>query len=103
MPDSGLDVSQVAGNVPDYIKRLNSNTFAQYGVGDADCFAYPVGKAVRFVEASINHGEERTRKYECTTVYEVTVGKGGWGVDPKEVAGVNVPPPPRKVCLMAPT
>src|SRR5882762_11587729 len=75
MPDCGLDVSQVAGNVSDCIKRLISNTFAQYGVGDADCFAYQVGKAVRFVEANVSRREEQIGRHECTTVYEVTVEK----------------------------
>ncbi|KAL0946315.1 hypothetical protein HGRIS_012556 [Hohenbuehelia grisea] len=74
LPDYG-DVSMVGGNAPDYVKQLNQNTFFSYGVGDEDCFGHNVGKAVRFVDVSIDRRLERQGRQEATTVAEVIVSK----------------------------
>ncbi|ETW77036.1 hypothetical protein HETIRDRAFT_326442 [Heterobasidion irregulare TC 32-1] len=74
MPDYG-DISEVAGNAPDVVKRLTNNTFASYGVGDEGSFAYTVGRAVKFVEVKVDRKEGRGGRLEATTVCEVVVGK----------------------------
>jgi len=74
LPDYG-DASSIAGNAPDYVKQLNSNTYFSYGVGDEDSFGHRVGKAVKFVEVNIDTMEERQGRMEATTVAEVTVSK----------------------------
>ena len=79
MPDSG-DISEVAGNAPDVVKRLTNNTFASYGVGDEGSFAYTVGRAVKFVEVKVDRKEGRGGRLEATTVCEVVVGKGASGL-----------------------
>jgi acyl-coenzyme A thioesterase 13 len=74
MPDYG-DISTVEGNAPDYVKQLNYNVFAGYGMGDPECFGHDVGKAVRFVAVNIDRrGDQRVRS-EATTVAEITVAK----------------------------
>ena len=75
MPDYG-DISEVAGNAPDVVKRLTNNTFASYGVGDEGSFAYTVGRAVKFVEVKVDRKEGRGGRLEATTVCEVAVCKG---------------------------
>lgn len=74
LPDYG-DISTIAGNAPDYVKQLNSNTFFSYGVGDEDCFGHQVGKAVKFVDVSVDRKQERQGRLEATTVAEVHVSK----------------------------
>lgn len=74
LPDYG-DVSSIGGNVPDYIKQLNSNTFFSYGVGSEDCFGHKVGKSVKFVNVSVDRRLERQGRMEATTVAEVVVNK----------------------------
>lgn len=74
LPDYG-DVSTIAGNAPDFVKQLNSNTYFSYGVGDEDCFGHKVGKAVKFVEVSVDRRLERQGRMEATTVAEVLVTK----------------------------
>ncbi|KAI0036992.1 HotDog domain-containing protein [Vararia minispora EC-137] len=54
LPDSGLDVSHIAGNAPNEAKRLVWNVFTTYGIVSDETFGASVGKAVRFVEANIN-------------------------------------------------
>ena len=75
LPDCGVDLSTIAGNVPDYVKRLNSNTYYSYGVGSEDCFGYEAGKAVKFVEVSIDRRLEREDRLVARTVAEVPVTK----------------------------
>jgi hypothetical protein len=78
LPSHG-DVSSVGGNAPYWVKHLNNNTFMSYGVGNEDCFAHPVGKAVRFVEVNVTArcgasvGEPDV--LEASTVAHVTVSK----------------------------
>ncbi|KAF9463199.1 HotDog domain-containing protein [Collybia nuda] len=74
LPDYG-DVSTIGGNAPDFVKQLNSNTYFSYGVGDEDCFGHRVGKAVKFVEVSVDRRLERQGRMEATTVAEVVVTK----------------------------
>ncbi|THH19523.1 hypothetical protein EW146_g1660 [Bondarzewia mesenterica] len=75
MPDCGGDISDVAGNAPDRVKRLTNNTFAWYGVGDQDCFAHSVGRAVKFVQVNVGRRQGAGGRLESTTVCEVVVGK----------------------------
>ncbi|KII91529.1 hypothetical protein PLICRDRAFT_51669 [Plicaturopsis crispa FD-325 SS-3] len=70
LPHHG-DVLDIAGNASDYVKQLTNNTFFAYAVGSADCFAYNIGKDVRFVEVSVD--EKDGRRMEATTVAEVVV------------------------------
>ncbi|KDQ58943.1 hypothetical protein JAAARDRAFT_33670 [Jaapia argillacea MUCL 33604] len=74
LPNSG-DASEIAGNVPEYVKQLNNNTFASYGVGDEECFGYRVGRVVKFVEVNMQRSEEKRGRMEATTVAEVRVSK----------------------------
>lgn len=75
LPDYGVDPSSISGNVPDYVKQLNSNTYFSYGVGDEDCFGHQVGKTVKFVEVNVDRRIERQDRLESTTVAEVVVTK----------------------------
>jgi len=70
-----VDPSSIAGNVPDYVKQLNSNTYLSYGVGDEDCFGYRVGKTVKFVQVNVDRRMEQQDRLESTTVAEVLVTK----------------------------
>ena len=72
LPQYG-DASTIAGNAPDYVKQLTSNTLGAYGVGDTESFAYSVGRGIRLAEVNL---ERRGDKWEATTVAEVTVSKG---------------------------
>lgn len=74
LPDHG-DITSISGNAPDYVKQLNYNTFVSYGVGDEDSFGYKVGKAVRFVDVSLDRPLERHGRMEATTVAELIVTK----------------------------
>jgi acyl-coenzyme A thioesterase 13 len=74
LPNCG-DISTIAGNAPDYVKQLNNNTFASYGVGNEDCFAHVVGKTVKFVEVNVRNNSEWPGRSEATTVAEVVVTK----------------------------
>ncbi|KAF8880791.1 HotDog domain-containing protein [Infundibulicybe gibba] len=75
LPDYG-DISSIGGNAPDYVKQLNHNTYYSYGVGDdEDCFGHKVGKAVKFVEVSVDRRLERQGRMEATTVAEIVVSK----------------------------
>jgi len=74
LPNYG-DISTIAGNAPDYVKQLNNNTFASYGVGGEDCFGHVVGKTVKFVEVNVRHNSERRGRSEATTIAEVVVSK----------------------------
>ena len=67
--------SSIAGNVPDYVKKLNYNTYMSYGVGEADSFGYKVGKAVKFVEVNMNRLKDHSKRLEATTVAEIEVTK----------------------------
>lgn len=69
--------SPIKGNVSDYVKQLNYNTFMSYGVGEEDSFGHKVGKAIRFVEVNVNEKLERQGRLEATTVAEVVVTKRG--------------------------
>lgn len=68
-------ISETAGNVSDYIKRLSANTFAAYGVGSDDCFAHDVGKKVKFTNVDVDRKGKREGRVEATTVAEVVVDK----------------------------
>lgn len=67
--------SSIAGNVPDYVKQLNYNTFMCYGVGEPDSFGYKVGRAVKFVEVNVNRKMDRNERLEATTIAEIEVTK----------------------------
>lgn len=67
--------SFIGGNAPDYVKQLNYNTFMTYGVGEEDCFGHKVGKAVKFVDVSVNRKLERQGRLEATTTAEIEVTK----------------------------
>jgi len=71
LPQYG-DASQIAGNAPDYVKQLSSNTLGSYGVGDPDCFAYSAGRAIRITRVDVNRTGNR---WEACTISEVTVNK----------------------------
>jgi acyl-coenzyme A thioesterase 13 len=90
LPNYG-DVASISGNVPDYVKQLNLNTYHSYGVGDEDCFGHQVGKAVKFVEVSVNRSDERQGRMEATTVAEVTVSKRELYLTPSGVAAAAPP------------
>ncbi|KAF9444299.1 hypothetical protein P691DRAFT_736695 [Macrolepiota fuliginosa MF-IS2] len=74
LPNHG-DISSITGNAADYIKQLNLNTYISYGVGTEDTFGYKVGKAVKFVDISVDCKEERKGRLEATTVAELIVTK----------------------------
>ena len=80
LPDHGVDPSSISGNVPSYVKRLNSNTYFSYGVGDEDCFGYPVGKAVKFIEVDVYRKKDRQDRLESITVAEVLVTKSEFAI-----------------------
>lgn len=48
------DASQIAGNAPFRAKQLALNTFASYGVGDAEAFGHAAGRKVRFVRIDVD-------------------------------------------------
>lgn len=75
LPDAG-DISTIGGNAPDYVKQLNQNTFSSYGVGHDDCFGYKVGRAVKFVDVSVDQLHHRRNRLEASTVAELVVNKG---------------------------
>lgn len=75
LPDSTSIISETAGNVSDYIKRLNVNTFAAYGVGSDDCFAHEVGRKVKFTNVDVDKKGKREGRVESTTIAEVVVDK----------------------------
>ena len=75
-----MDLSSISGNVPNYVKQLNSNTYFSYGVGDEDCFGHRVGKAVKFVEVNVHRKKERQDRLESTTVAEVLVTKSDYTI-----------------------
>lgn len=77
LPNHG-DISNISGNAPDYVKQLNLNTYISYGVGTDETFGYKVGKAVKFVDISIDRKQERRGRLEATTVAELVVSKGAW-------------------------
>ncbi|KAI1790045.1 HotDog domain-containing protein [Ganoderma leucocontextum] len=66
------DASEVAGNAPDDTKQLTLNTLGAYGVGDADCFAYAVGRQIRIADMNT---ESKGDKMEVVVVSEVQVTK----------------------------
>ena len=72
LPDY-MDPADVAGNAPLEVKRLTLNTLGAYGVGDADCFAYTVGRRIRITEMNI---EQKGEKMEVAVVSEVQASKG---------------------------
>lgn len=74
LPNYG-DISSIGGNAPEYVKRLNHNTYMSYGVGGEDRFGYEVGTSVRFVEVNVNRKLERQGRLEATTVAEIEVTK----------------------------
>jgi hypothetical protein len=69
------DASGIAGNAPAYVKQLTSNALESYGVGNDDCFAQSVGKAIKFVEVNVSKNPERKGRLEASTVSEVVVSK----------------------------
>ncbi|KAJ7615175.1 hypothetical protein B0H17DRAFT_1164760 [Mycena rosella] len=74
--DRAVTVESIAGNAPDYVKRLSCNTFYAYGVGaDPAAFGYDVGRATKFVNISIERSMERAGRLEATTIAELTVTK----------------------------
>ena len=77
VPDTASSsmISETAGNVSDYIKRLSANTFAAYGVGSDDNFAYDVGKKVKFIRVDVDKKGKSQGRVESTTVAEVVVDK----------------------------
>lgn len=77
MPNHG-DVSSIRGNAPDYVKQLNLNTYISYGVGNEETFGYKVGKAVKFVDISIDRKQARKGRMQAATVAELVVTKGAW-------------------------
>ncbi|KAL5498023.1 hypothetical protein ACEPAH_2954 [Sanghuangporus vaninii] len=50
------DASRIAGNAPLRAKQLALNTFAAYGVGDAQAFGHAAGRKVRFVRMDVGVG-----------------------------------------------
>lgn len=82
LPDYGVDPSSISGNVTDYVKQLNSNTYFSYGVGDEDCFGYRVGSAVKFVQVNVDRRIERHDRLESTTVAELVVTKRKFIIPP---------------------
>ncbi|KAJ7301204.1 HotDog domain-containing protein [Mycena albidolilacea] len=83
-PAPGVDVAAIrgTGNVSDYAKQLVCNVFSAYGVGARDQFGYAVGRAVKWVEMSVEveRGGDvdvaRTpRRMEAVTIAELTVTK----------------------------
>ncbi|KAK7678049.1 hypothetical protein QCA50_018990 [Cerrena zonata] len=66
------DASDIAGNAPDEVKQLTNNTLGAYGVGDPDCFAHGVGKAIVMVELNVY---QRGNKWESKAMAEVVVAK----------------------------
>lgn len=74
-----MDASDVAGNAPFEAKQLTLNTLGAYGVGDADCFAYTVGRRIRITEMNI---EQKGEKMEVAVVSEVQASKGALPTSP---------------------
>ncbi|KAH8833762.1 HotDog domain-containing protein [Flagelloscypha sp. PMI_526] len=74
LPDS-YHPFDISGNAPDLVKRLNYNTFMSYGVGDENSFGHLVGKAVKFVDVSLERNLDRCGRMEATTIAELTVNK----------------------------
>jgi acyl-coenzyme A thioesterase 13 len=72
LPDSGINISHIAGNASDETKRLVWNVFTSYGVVSDDTFGNEVGKAVHFVEANVNK-RAGSGQLEATVVCELTV------------------------------
>lgn len=66
------DASEIAGNAPDNVKQLTNNTLGAYGVGDPDCFAHGVGKAIVMMELNVHR---RGNKCEATAMAELVVSK----------------------------
>lgn len=75
LPNYG-DISGITGSAPDYVKQLNLNTYISYGVGNKDTFGYKAGKAVKFVDISIDRKHTRKGRLEATTVAELVVTQG---------------------------
>ncbi|KAF7360753.1 4HBT domain-containing protein [Mycena venus] len=74
--DPEVDITCIAGNAPTHIKRLTCNTLLAHGFGtDPTAFGYHVGRAIRFVEMSIERNIDRADRLEATTIAEVTVTK----------------------------
>lgn len=71
LPQYG-DASTIAGNAPDYVKQLSSNTLGSYGVGETDAFAHSAGRAIRISSVDIHR---KGSKWEACTVADVTVNK----------------------------
>jgi hypothetical protein len=98
LPHSG-DISHIAGNAPDRVKLLTSNTFFGYAVGSPECFGSQVGKRVRFIEISINTGD--SGRTECKTIQEATVSRGKYyTVRDVQVSFLHVVPQ-TYTCMMA--
>ena len=66
--------SPIGGSAPEWVKELNYNTLMHYGVGPQDAFGAQVGKALRFVDVSVQRRGNGERM-EATTVAEVGVTK----------------------------
>ncbi|EPQ51970.1 hypothetical protein GLOTRDRAFT_108013 [Gloeophyllum trabeum ATCC 11539] len=74
LPNYG-DASSIGGNAPEFVKQLNNNTFGAYGLGDQECFAYGVGKDLKFVEVDVERRPDKGGRMEATTVAELEVTK----------------------------
>lgn len=67
------DATDIAGNAPDYVKQLTSNTLGSFGMGSPDNFAYSVGRKIALVRVDL---DRRDNRLEATTVGEVVVARG---------------------------
>lgn len=70
------DVARIKGNASDDVKQLTLSTINAYGMGNARCFGYKVGQAVRFTYINVDRRERgfgSELKQQATTIAEVTV------------------------------
>ena len=66
------DASLIDGSASTEVKQLTNNTLGAYGVGDPDCFAHVVGKAIVMVKLDVH---KRDHRMEATAQAEVVVTK----------------------------
>ncbi|KAI0267333.1 Thioesterase/thiol ester dehydrase-isomerase [Gloeopeniophorella convolvens] len=82
LPDSEYNIGDIAGNVPDYAKRLACNTFVSYGIGSEDAFG--VWKAFRVTEMTtqrnVRHGDRLEAVVTCELVVQKSMVNGAGAV-----------------------
>ncbi|KAI0267332.1 HotDog domain-containing protein [Gloeopeniophorella convolvens] len=71
LPDSGYSVDNIAGNAPEYAKRLACNTLASYGFGREDAFG--VGKASKITEMATQSSARHRDRLEIIVACELVV------------------------------